>query len=123
MFHLATWDPSELFYTPDSTGPNYDHSNIHNEQSVSFLTAIETLGNLNGSTTVLVVIHVENTIPEIRVRLSTVLDSSGSTKTTFWKFSVEDWEVITALPRPCVEVLGDIVYRKTTRSILVAEER
>ncbi|KAK4495642.1 hypothetical protein PRZ48_012910 [Zasmidium cellare] len=122
MFHLAEWDPMSLFYTMNSTAPACDVSDVDSEQAVSFLAAVESLNKSNGTSTMSIVVHVENAVAEVRIRLSTTWARSNTTKTTFWDLSVDDWETIMALSHPWVEVLGDVVYRKTTRSFLAAEQ-
>ncbi|KAF2167829.1 hypothetical protein M409DRAFT_53788 [Zasmidium cellare ATCC 36951] len=123
MFHLAMWSPMSLFYTMDPTAPNYDISQVDNEKAASFVRTVDALRKSSGSTTMSIVVHVQKTVPEILIRLSTTFDKSSTTKTTFWDLNLTDWQAIMAISHPWIEVLGDVVYRKTTRSFLAAEEK
>lgn len=123
QFHLATYDPMNLFAVLESPFQSLYAIEIDSENATSFLLAIEDLATQNGQTTMSVAIHTTNDEPEVRVRLSTTMEGTDNTKASFWDLSVSDFSAIMTLDRPWLEILSDVVFRKTTRSYLAAGER
>jgi hypothetical protein len=124
------FDPnlSESFHNLNPTLPDIDLSSAcGDEQVLNLFESIDNLRSRVGTTVLSILPFVHGGTAQFRIRQDTTVPSpdarAARTSANQWDLTAFQFELLLLLERPWVELLADIVFRKTARSYVSAEMR